>query len=178
MRRATSPQTAAQVRPLRSKHMSKATTITLPRLEGESSRAYAARVEYVTMGAGRSLEKVADQRRIKGGSKAITPLREWSIRFGWVESAKQYDEQMVYVTIQEAQEAYRADLADYRKRYGEMGKALYQAAGLLLRRVVAQANVIDVGAGSLTLITNAAKTAADLEALSLRVEALLQEETQ
>jgi hypothetical protein len=159
--------------------MSKATTtIELPRIEGESARAYAARVEYVTMGAGRSIDKLAVQNGIKTGSR-VSRYLEWSRKYGWVESAKQYDEQMVYVTIQEAQEAYRADLADYRKRYGEMGKALYQAAGLLLRRVVAQAGSMDVGVGSLTLITNAAKTAADLEGLALRIETLLNsEETQ
>mgnify|MGYP001563716684 FL=1 len=80
------------------------------------------------------------------------------------------------MTVNEAADAYRADLADYRKRYGEMGRALYQAAGLLLQRVVKGASSMEIGPGSLTLIANAAKTAADLEALSLRVESLLNNE--
>ncbi len=151
--------------------------ITIPRLPDESARAYAARVEYVTAGPGRSLEKVRGQ----SGGKAGVPMRlatleEWSSRYGWVESARQYDDQVAYLTIQEAAEQYRADLADYRKRYSDLGKGLYAAAAVLTRRVATEARTMGLGPGALALAANAAKTAADLEALALRVEHLLNNE--
>ncbi len=146
-------------------------TILLPRLENESARAYAARVEYVTMGAQRSQDAVSQKL-----AKSRQLLSRWSVQYDWIGSARKYDEEMSYITVQESADAYRQDLADYRKRYGEMGKALFQASALLLRRVIEQSKTIEVGVGSLTLITNAAKTAADLEALALRVENLLSDE--
>jgi hypothetical protein len=147
------------------------TTITLPRLDNESAPRYQARTEYILMGADRSLDHVAQKL-----SKSSQLLKRWSAEDGWVELAAQHDQTVYTVAAQAQSDAYRADLADYRKRYGEMGKALYQASGLLLKRVIAQAQSMDVGVGTLTLITNAAKTAADLEALALRVEDLLQSE--
>ncbi len=151
--------------------MANPTTIELPRLDNESARAYAARTEYILMGAERSTAKVGQK---LGKTKDL--MDRWSSRYGWADRAREYDEQMTYITIQAASDAYRADLADYRKRYGEMGKALYQASALLLKRVIEQSKTLDIGPGTLTLITNAAKTAADLEALALRVEDLLQNE--
>ena len=146
-------------------------TIELPRLPDESARAYAARVEYVTMGPGRSLETVSQKY-----TKNIQLFKRWSVQHGWVESARQYDAQIAYLTIQEASERYRADLVDYRRRYGEVGKALLGVAARLLNKLNRSIDAIEVGPGSLALITNAAKTAADLEALALRVENLLNDE--
>lgn len=142
--------------------------LTIERLEGESSRAYAARVEYVTMGAQRSLEKLSQK-----STKNIQLFKRWSGQYDWVECARKYDEQVAFLTAQEAADQYRADLADYRKRYGEMGKALFGAAAKLLTRIHKAASTMKVSAASLTLVTNAAKTAADLEALALRVEHVL-----
>jgi hypothetical protein len=147
------------------------TTITLPRLPDESAPRYQARTEYILMGADRSLEAVSKK---LGKSREL--MERWSTADKWVSLAADYDQTVYTLAAQAQSDAYRADLADYRKRYGEMGKALYQASGLLLKRVIAQAQSMDVGVGTLTLITNAAKTAADLEALALRVEDLLQNE--
>lgn len=152
------------------------TTIELPRLPDESAKAFAARQEYVLMGPQRSLEKT----RIKlakssPGYRRV--LQEWSERFGWVESAKRYDDEISYVTVNEAADAYRLDLADYRKRYGDMGKALYSSAAKMLRKINTSLDspLTELGVGSLITAINAAKTAADLEALALRVEGLLSE---
>jgi hypothetical protein len=148
------------------------TTIELPRIEGESAKAYQARQEYVLMGAGRSLESV---RQRLGKSKEL--MERWSSRYGWVDSARAYDEQVSYLTVQDAAEAYRADLLDYRKRYGDMGKALYGSAAKMLKKINASLDngSIPIGPSALLTVLNAAKTAADLEALSLRVESLLNE---
>lgn len=147
-------------------------TITLPRIEGESARAYAARVEYVTMGAGRSIDKVAEQRGIKSGSRSST-LLEWSRKYNWVDSARQYDEQVSYITVQEAADRYRADLEDHRKRASEAGKALYAVAGKLLQRMNAQAATLELNANSLAIIKGALQTALDLEAHALAVDKIL-----
>lgn len=164
-------------------------TIELPRLPDESARAYAARVEYVTMGAGRSIEKLADQRRIKGGSKAITPLREWSVRYGWQESARKYDEDVAHLTVQEAQEQYRADLAAHRKESMEAGKALFTVASQLtiaINQALAgphqiegkdgkkyTLHKIELSANTFQIAAKAMQTALDLKAHALGVDVIL-----
>jgi hypothetical protein len=148
-------------------------TIELPRIDDESARAYAARVAYAKMGPQRSLEKLRQQI----GNRSVRYLEQWSTKYGWTKSAEDYDRQLTYITLEEAQEAYRADLADYRKRYGDMGKALYGSAVLAMRKINAVLGKpeTELGVGSLITIINAVKTAADLEALALRVEHLLQD---
>jgi hypothetical protein len=111
--------------------------ITLPRLEGETPKAYAARVRYVTMGEGRSLDKLGLQ---LGYKSATTPgnLVRWSQRYGWYESAKQYDEQLAFITVQEASQAqasqFRTDLEKHRTRYLQAADDLYQIASALLKQ--------------------------------------------
>jgi len=162
-------------------------TITLPRIEGESARAYAARVEYVTMGAGRSVDKVADRQGSKTGSRASRFL-EWSRKYGWVDSARQYDEQMAYVTIQEAQDQYQDDLKAFRTKYSKAGDDLYKVSTAMLslfarnlqgQRIEGKDGktyiipALEMNASTLGQIKAALQTACDLEALSLRVENLL-----
>lgn len=157
--------------------MANKSTIELPRLEGESAKAHLARIEYVTMGAGRSFDRLLN--RYQSATKAPPTKRrdtivDWSVRYGWQDSAREYDDQIAFLTIQEAADQYRADLADYRKRYGDMGKALYGSAAKLLRKVNATLDLSEMaGLGSLITVINAVKTAADLEALALRIEPLL-----
>lgn len=169
--------------------MPNAPTIEIPRHPDESARAYAARVEYVTMGPQRSLEKLADQRRIKGGSKAITPLREWSVRYGWADSARQYDEQVSYLTVQEAVDRHRADLEAHRKKAMDAGQALYAVAGQLIKTInAALANPrkiegrdgkmytlhsIDITSSTFGIAARAMTTALDLEAHALGVDDVL-----
>jgi hypothetical protein len=152
------------------------TTITLPRIEGESARAFRARTEYVLMGADRSLDKTRQKLGKSAGYTRV--LQEWSSRYGWQDSARAYDEQISYITVQEAADAYRSDLADYRKRYGDMGKALYGSAAKMLKKINASLDngSIPLGPNAIVSVLNAAKTAADLEALALRVEHLLNNE--
>jgi len=145
--------------------------IEIPHLDNERAERYQARVEYILMGADRSLEAV----RKKIGKRSARRLEMWSSEDKWTSLAADYDQTVYTLAAQAQSDQYRADLADYRKRYGELGKALFQAAALLLQKVIKTTNTMEVGPGSLSLITNAAKTAADLEALALRVEHLLNE---
>ena len=149
-------------------------TITIPRHADESARAYAARVAYVTMGPQRSIDKVAsEQKRGKSGATRNTVLMEWSRRYGWVESARQYDEQVAYLTIQEAAAAYRADLEEHRKRYQQSGKALHGVAVEMLTQLRQSARTIEYTPAALATISRALTVAADLEAHALRLGELL-----
>ena len=57
-----------------------------------------------------------------------------------------------------------------------MGKALLSVSAKLLTKLNRTIEAFDLEPSALNLITNAVKTAADLEALSLRIESLLQNE--
>jgi uncharacterized protein YcfJ len=167
------------------------TTIDLPQYDDESAKAYRARVEYVTMGEGRSLEKLAD--RAQSAPKArlsqrLATLKEWSARYGWVESARQYDQSLAYITVQEAQARYREDIAEYRQRYQQTGKDLHKVATALLGQMAQYMRgktiegkdgktytvpAFEMNGGTLGQIKSAFQAAADLEALALRIEPLL-----
>lgn len=158
-------------------------TITLPRLERESPRAYAARVEYVTMGPKRSLEVLTQK-----WSKSRSLVGRWSTQYDWVEHARQYDDQVAYLTVQAAASAYREHVEEHRKRYGETGKKLHAAAVNMLGLIVQAMRGVEiegkdgktytiprmkVESGSLTTVARALTIAADLEAHALRLDELL-----
>lgn len=144
---------------------------TIERLPDESAKAYQARIEYVTMGPERSTAKVGQR---LGKTKDL--MDRWSSRHDWQATARAWDNQQAAALQAHAAEQYRADLADYRKRYRELGKGLWQAAAVLTARLAKEARTMDLGPGALALAGNAAKTAADLEALALRVEHVLNNE--
>jgi hypothetical protein len=143
---------------------------TIERLPDESAKAYAARVEYVTMGPGRSQEAVSQKL-----AKSRQLLSRWSVDFDWAATARAWDDQQAAAALDRASEEYQAALADYRKRYGEMGKALLGVSAKLLTKLNRTVETLALEPSALNLITNAAKTAADLEALALRIEHLLNE---
>ena len=64
-------------------------TIEIPRLPDETPRAYAARVEYLTMGAGRSLDKLR-QNHGKTTATYTRQVENWSAKYGWQHHAAQY----------------------------------------------------------------------------------------
>lgn len=161
----------------------------VPRLDEESARAHAAKIAYVTMGPDRSLEKTR-QRLGKSAAGYTRTLEEWSTRFDWAATARAWDDQQAAAALAHAADAYRRDLEDHRKRYGDAGKALYQVAGAVLQRLnkaLAQpAQTIKGADGKIyelpgikitpELLTTAARAmtiAADLEAHALRLADIL-----
>lgn len=159
--------------------------ITIERLPEESNRAYAARVEYVTAGPQRSLDDVAQK-----WNKSRSLLARWSTQYDWAATARAWDDQQAAMAMQEASEAYRRDLEDHRKRYGDAGKALYQVAAQLLTQLSKIAGQppkviegkdgkpykipgIDLTPTTLTVASRAMTIAADLEAHALRIGDLL-----
>ena len=164
--------------------MSSKATIELPRHPDESARAYAARVEYVTMGPGRDLRTLAQKL-----DKSLTLVGRWSSQYDWVKSAEEYDNQVAYLTVQEAAEAHRADLAAHRKKAMDAGQALYAVAGQLIKTInAALANprriegkdgkvyvlhAIDITSSTFAIAARAMTTALDLEAHALGVDTVL-----
>lgn len=159
-------------------------TIAIPRLEGESSRAYAARVEYVTAGPQRDLRTLAQKL-----DKSLTIIGRWSSHYDWVEHARRYDDTLAGMVAQEAADAYRADLEAHRKKAMEAGQGLYAVAGQLLKKLnsalasprqvegadgkLYTLHGIDFNAAVLTTVSRALQTALDLEAHALGVDRLL-----
>jgi hypothetical protein len=154
-------------------------TITIPRLEGESNRAYDARVRYVTMGPDRSIEKIGQQLGYKGATPPGHVTR-WSQQYQWFESARRYDDAVAYVTIQESAAQYRKDLEDHRERYGKAGRSLYTLATAYMNKLAQRIKDLDseeIKPSRLALDVRTAAAAltiaADLEAHALRVADLL-----
>lgn len=124
--------------------------ITLPRHEGESARAYEARVAYAEMGAQRSTAKVAQK---LGKSKTL--MDRWSERHGWAATARQWDDGMVFITLQEAAARHRDDLEQHRTRYLQAADDLYQIASALLKQhshAIAGRRIVEADTGKVYYI--------------------------
>jgi hypothetical protein len=101
--------------------------ITLPTLEGETPKAYQARVRYLMLGERRTLDAVAQEL-----SKSRSLIARWSERYGWYELAQQYDQSMAGLAARRAAQAYLDDLEAHRERTKRVAGDLYTvAAGLL-----------------------------------------------
>lgn len=164
------------------------TTMEVPRLDEESARAHAAKIAYVTMGPDRSLEKV--RQKIGKNTSYTRQLAEWSSQYDWAATARAWDDQQAAAALAAAGDAYRRDLEDHRKRYGDAGKALYQVAAQVLKQLSQiagqQPTVIEGKDGkfykvsgleltpaTLTTAARAMTIAADLEAHALRLGDIL-----
>lgn len=158
---------------------------TIPRLPDEHPARYQARTEYIVAGPDRSLESVA---RKLGKSRVL--MERWSSEDGWVDHARQWDDLIVNLRTQAEVDAYRRDLEDHRKRYGDMGKALYQVAAKLLKQLDkaveqrprqikgADGRTYDIPGieptpQTLAIASRAVTIAADLEAHALRLGDIL-----
>lgn len=142
--------------------------ITIPRLDNESTRAYAARVAYLTMGPERSITGVA-QRLHK--SHAI--MSRWNSRHRWSEHARQYDETMATIAARIAAREYKNELESHRKRYQDIGQELYDVAARMLVILKSQLDRLEYTPSTIALISRAVLVAADLEAHALQVQQLL-----
>jgi hypothetical protein len=163
--------------------MTEAPTITIPRLDNETPKAYAARVEYIVAGPGRSLDGVSQKL-----AKSVPLLKRWSSAYDWVSHAQRYDDALTHFNIQLNVEQYRRDLEDHRARYQKAGKDLFTVAQGFMA-VLAQSlrgqtiegkdgkryviPAMEMTPGALTIAARALATAADLEAHALRIADLM-----
>jgi hypothetical protein len=161
---------------------------TIERLPDESARAFRARVEYVTMGPDRSLEKTR-QRLGKSAAGYKRVLEEWSTRYDWQATAQGWDNQQAAAQSQEAADRYRADLEAHRKRASDAAQGLYTVAAQLIKAMnQALANPrkiegkdgkmytlhgIDLNASAYSAAVRGMQTALDIEGHALGLSELM-----
>jgi ABC-type transporter MlaC component len=146
--------------------------IDIPQLDGESRQAYAARVEYLTMGESRSHEAVAQKY-----SKSVGLMARWSSRYNWQAHARAYDQTLATLAVQQHAAQYLADLADHRERYSRAGRALFQVATSMLADLNQQRAAIKPNGNTLATVSRALTIAADLEAHALGLDQLMEQLT-
>lgn len=156
-------------------------TIEIPRLPDETAKAYSARVEYLTMGAGRSLDKLR-QKYGKTTSSYTRQLEDWSAKYGWQKSVSDYDRMLADIAAQQHADAYRRDLEAYRDKALKAGRDLFTVAQALLiqcsRAIQGQqiegkdGRIYTIPAMELTPTTLATASRALLQALDIEAHAL------
>ena len=156
-------------------------TIEIPKIENETPRAFAARAEYLTMGAGRSLDKLR-QKHGKTTASYTRQLEDWSAKYGWQKSASEYDRMLADIAAQQHADAYRRDLEAYRDKALKAGRDLFTVAQALLiqcsRAIQGQqiegkdGKVYTIPAMELTPTTLATASRALLQALDIEAHAL------
>lgn len=144
--------------------------ITIPR-QGESDRAYRAKVEYVTLGSERSLERL--RQKLGKRSSYIRQLQEWSSQYGWVDAARQYDDTVLTLRTVEAAEQYRRDLEAHRADAMRYGQALCGVAVEMLTQLRGVSKSIEYSPAALATIARALTTGLDLRAHALDLDRLL-----
>ena len=154
-------------------------------LAAESAQAYEAACAYFSMGADRSMDAVA-----KRLSKSSQLMKRWSALHSWVDRSREYDTALTKEAAAAHTTRYLADLEDHRKRSSEAGKALYQVAGVLLRRLNEQAGRepkriegkdgkwyeipgMELNANTLSIVRGAFQTSLDLEAHALGIDEIM-----
>jgi len=147
-------------------------TIEIPRLEGESARAYEARVRYVTMGPSRSIDKVGG--RQNGAKRAPGSVDRWAQRYDWVESARRYDEAVTYLTVQDAASSYRAQLEEQRKQAFALGTEMLDAAREMLSEIMARRQAMDYRPGDLATIAKVAMAGLEARSHALNIDRLME----
>jgi hypothetical protein len=161
-------------------------TITLPRLPNEHPARYEARTAYILMGADRSLEAVSQKL-----SKSVPLMKRWSSEDNWTELAANHDQTVYTLAAQAQSDEYQESLKAFRTKYGKTGDDLHKVASVMLATFAQQIQgkkIVDkdgkthvlpgmeMNVSTLGQIKAALQTAADLEALALRVESLLNSE--
>lgn len=159
-------------------------TIELPRLEGESGRAYQARCAYITAGSQRDLRTLAQKL-----DKSLTIVGRWSSQYNWVEHAARYDETVYTLAAQEAAEKYRTDLEAHRTQANQAGDALFTVSAQLIKAINAALagprqirgedgriytiHNMELNANTFSIAARAMQTALDLKAHALGVDRVL-----
>ena len=143
----------------------------LERMAGEGAKAHAARVAYVTMGPGRSLERVGQSMGHKGASGMIT---RWAAQWRWADAAATWDAAQADEAQRRAGEAYQLELEAHRRTALATGKALCIAATRMLALLSDKLPTMTLTPAHLGVVARALVTAHDLEAHALGVERLMQ----
>lgn len=142
--------------------------ITIPKLDGETPRAYQARVRYLTLGERRSLDAVAQEL-----AKSRSLIARWSERYGWYELAQQYDQALAALAARAHAEEYQRDLAAHRADAMRYGQALCAVAVEMLTQLRGVSKTIEYSPAALATIARALTTGLDLRAHALDLDKLI-----
>jgi hypothetical protein len=150
--------------------------IAIPRLHDESLRAYAARVAYLTMGPGRSLAKLAERGQSEGEAgmtRRLTTLEAWSVKYGWQELARQYDQALANLAAREHAEEYRRQLEAHRVEAFKVSAELIALGRMLAAEITHRRNELEYKPSDLAAAIKAMLVGFDLRAHALDLPRLM-----
>lgn len=146
--------------------------IELPRYDGESAQAYAARVHYVTAGPKRTYDATGAQYK-----KARTQISRWSSRFEWRKCAEQYDNALMSVEITARTQTYQQTIAAHRATALSVGDELVTMGRALAEQITARLDIMDYKPSDLQTAVKAILYGMDLKAHALELDRVLQQST-
>jgi len=147
-------------------------TIEIPRLDGESSRAYDARVRYITMGPQRSIDKVSGAQ--KDGKRSVRYVFGWSERFNWVDHARRYDDAVASLFISRATSEYQQQLEQQRQQAFSLGTEMLDAARAMLADIMARRQQMDYRPGDLAIVAKVAMAGLEARSHALNIDRLME----
>lgn len=146
--------------------------IELPRYDGESAQAYAARVHYVTSGPKRTYVSTGERYK-----KAMTQISRWGSRFKWVECAEQYDNAVMSVEIAARTQTYQQSIASHRAMALSVGDELVHMGRALAEQITSRLDIMDYKPSDLQTAVKAILYGMDLKAHALELDRVLQQST-
>lgn len=118
----------------------------IPRAESESSKAYRAKCDYLTMGPNRSISKLLSLYRATPDSAPSTTersLKGWSIKYQWAALAAEYDEDESYRLAKKLsdnrKQEWLKELEEFRKIHNQLGRNSVAIVIKLSKRLAAWA---------------------------------------
>ena len=147
-------------------------TIEIPRLEGETARAYDARLQYLLMGPQRSIDKVSGAQ--KEGKRSSRYLFSWSERFNWVEHARRYDDAVASLTVHRATTEYQEQLENQRREAFSLGSEMLNASRAMLADIMARRQQMDYRPGDLAIVAKVAMAGLEARSHALNIDRLMQ----
>ena len=150
--------------------------ITIPKLDGETPRAYAARVEYLTMGAGRSLDRVAERAQTAPKPRPtirLATLKGWSAAYNWQEHAARYDQSLASVAARAHAEEYQRSIEAQRAEAQKVGAELIGMGRAIAAEIARRRDVLEYKPADLAVAVKAILAGFDLRAHALDLDKLL-----
>lgn len=146
--------------------------IELPQYENETQQAYKARVLYVCMGPERSIRKVAEQL-----GKQRQYLGRLSALHGWIECARQYDEMLANIQIQQKSAEYRAQIGEHRQQAMVVGSELMDMGRAMAAEIMQRMSKMHYKPSDLQTAVKAILYGMDMRAHALELDRILEQDS-
>jgi hypothetical protein len=152
--------------------MSNELTIELPQYENESPQAYEARVLYVTLGINRTIKQVAERL-----GKHHSQLARWSTVHGWLECARQYDETILNLEVQQRSAEYKKQIELHRIESATVGDELLVLGRAMASEIMSRMSKMRYKPSDLQTAVKAILYGMDLKAHALELDRVLDNST-